>query len=79
MAAAPTDGQLRPIAVADAPWVPTVVEAERHPIAAVVIPAASVAADRRVEVVVMLPRPVAAEVTAAAAVEAITDTGKLQI
>ena len=55
------------------------VEAERHPIAAVVIPAASVAADRRVEVVVMLPRPVAAEVTAAAAVEAITDTGKLQI
>lgn len=77
-----TVAQLRRIAAVAARWVPTVAEVERHPTAAAVVDvrAASVVAEADpTEVAVMLPRRVAAEVIAAAAVEVITDTGKLQV
>jgi hypothetical protein len=77
-----TVAQLRRTAAVAARWVPTVAEVERHPTAAAVVDVreASVVEEADpTEVAVMLPRRVAAEVIAAAAVEAITGTGKLQV
>lgn len=74
------DGQLRPTVAEDARWVLTAAEGECHRIAEEgVLGAAAGEVDPTVVAVGMLPRRVAAEGIAAAAVEAITDTGKLQI
>lgn len=77
------DTPLPPTAAVAARWVPTVAEVERHPTAeaAVAVQAASGAVEAVPTVVVaevMSPRRVAAELMAAV-VEAITDTGKLQV